>query len=102
VSLSLCLHPSLLGDVPTATNSCATRIAGRVVFYVIRVVSKESRRLVRPATSCFYFCIMIYYTHLFIKKGKAIPVTGRGGLRIVRRLDNWLTDGGEFVSLTHQ
>jgi hypothetical protein len=39
-------------------------------------------------------------------KGKAIPVTGRGGLygseisRLPHFLDNRLTDGGEVVSLT--
>jgi hypothetical protein len=39
------------------------------------------------------------------KKGKAIPVTGRGGLlgcetsRLPQFLDNRLTDGGEVVSL---
>jgi hypothetical protein len=41
-------------------------------------------------------------------KGKAIPVTGRGGpygsetSRLPQFLDNRLTDGGEFVSLTHR
>jgi hypothetical protein len=29
------------------------RIDGRVVFYAVRVVSKESRQLVLPRTSCF-------------------------------------------------
>jgi hypothetical protein len=42
------------------------------------------------------------------KKGKAIPVTGRGGpkgceaSRIPHFLDNRVTDGGEVVSLTHR
>jgi hypothetical protein len=42
------------------------------------------------------------------KEGKAIPVTGHGGpqgcemLRLPHFLDNWLTDGGEVVSLMHQ
>jgi hypothetical protein len=41
-------------------------------------------------------------------KGKAIPVTGRGGpevceaSRLPRFLDNQLTDGGEVVSLTRR
>jgi hypothetical protein len=40
-------------------------------------------------------------------KSKAVPVTGRGGmhgcdmLRISHCIDNWLTDGGKDVSLTH-
>jgi hypothetical protein len=42
------------------------------------------------------------------KKGKAIPETGRGGpqgckkSRLPHFLDNWLTDGGEVVSLTRR
>jgi hypothetical protein len=42
------------------------------------------------------------------KKDKTIPVTGRGGSwdfemsRLPHFLDNWLTDGGEVVRLTHQ
>jgi hypothetical protein len=43
-----------------------------------------------------------------VKKGKAIPVTGRGGpqgcemSRLPYFLYNWLTDGVEVVSLTHE
>jgi hypothetical protein len=42
------------------------------------------------------------------KKGKAIPVTGRGGPQVCDTsklphfLDNRLIDGGEFVSLTRR
>jgi hypothetical protein len=42
------------------------------------------------------------------RKGKAIPVTDHGGLwgcetsRLPRLPDNWLTQCGEFVSLTRQ
>jgi hypothetical protein len=45
---------------------------------------------------------------LIIKKVKAIPVTGRGGLedcemlRIPHYLDILLTDGGKVVSLMHR
>jgi hypothetical protein len=45
---------------------------------------------------------------LFNVKGKAIPVTGRGGplccetSRLPHFLDNRLTDGGEVVSLTRR
>jgi hypothetical protein len=48
------------------------------------------------------------FTHLNKSKGKAIPVTGRGGKygcetsRLPRFLDNLLTDGGEAVSLTRR
>lgn len=44
-------------------------------------------------------------THIYYKKDKAFHVTGRGGpkgyetLRLTHFLDNWLTDGGEGVSL---
>jgi hypothetical protein len=44
----------------------------------------------------------------FTRKGKAIPVTGRGGpqgcetSRLPHFLDNRLTDGGEIVSLTRR
>jgi hypothetical protein len=43
-----------------------------------------------------------------VKKGKAIPVTGRGGLygcetlKLLHFLDSWLTDGGKVVSLTRR
>jgi hypothetical protein len=38
--------------VPAATNARDNkRIVGRVIFYVVRVVSKESKRLVLPRTS---------------------------------------------------
>jgi hypothetical protein len=38
------------GSIYTRNNR---RIAGQVVFYAIRVLPKESRRLVLPRTSCF-------------------------------------------------
>jgi hypothetical protein len=65
--------------VPTAMNTHTIRIVGRVVLYVIYIVSKESRRLVHPATSPLYSYTMIYFAHHCIKKGKTIPVTVRGG-----------------------
>jgi hypothetical protein len=46
--------------------------------------------------------------HTHTLKGKAIPVTGRGGSqvcetsRVSHFLDNWLTDGGEVVSFTRR
>jgi hypothetical protein len=40
-------------SVTAATNTHNNRFIGRVVFYVVRVVTKESRRLVLCGTSCF-------------------------------------------------
>jgi hypothetical protein len=51
--------------------------------------------------------ILIFYINVDIQ-GKAIPVTGRGGHRVVETsrlphfLHNRLTDGVEAVSLTHR
>jgi hypothetical protein len=40
-------------EVLDATNT-RNRIVGRVVFYAVRVISKKSRGLVLPITTCFY------------------------------------------------
>jgi hypothetical protein len=56
---SVCLYPpnvarQWLGKhVPAATRNNRKNIGG-VVFYAVRVVSKESRRLVLPRTSCWF------------------------------------------------
>jgi hypothetical protein len=54
----LCILVSLLGNNSVKTFPWQRRIVGGVVFYVVRVVSKESGRSVLPRTSCsttFYF-----------------------------------------------
>jgi hypothetical protein len=44
----------LLGkNVTAAMNTRKTRSVGRVFFYAVGVVSKESRRLVLPSAFCF-------------------------------------------------
>jgi hypothetical protein len=49
--------------------------------------------------------LCVHLEYILLKKCKAIPVTGRGGpqgcetSRLPHFLDNWLTDGGEVVSL---
>jgi hypothetical protein len=48
----LCTPLSLLGNNSVKTFPQERRIVGGVVFYAVRVVSKESRRLVLPRTSC--------------------------------------------------
>jgi hypothetical protein len=52
-SLWLCVPLlSLLGNGSLNTFPQKRRIVGRVVFYVVHVISKESGRLVLPRTSC--------------------------------------------------
>jgi hypothetical protein len=50
-SVGLCIPLSLLGNNSVKTFPRQCRIVGRVVFYVVRVVSNENR-LVLPRTSC--------------------------------------------------
>jgi hypothetical protein len=58
--------------------------------------------MVTSTNICDNFCRQTYV------KGKAIPETGREGpygcemSRLTHFLENWLTDGGEFVSLTRR
>jgi hypothetical protein len=47
----MCISLSLLRNSSVKTSPRQRRIVGGVVFYAIRVVSKESRRLVLPRTS---------------------------------------------------
>jgi hypothetical protein len=49
----LCILPSLLGNSSAYTFPRQRIIVGGVVFKPVRVVSKESRRLVLPRISCF-------------------------------------------------
>jgi hypothetical protein len=49
----LCIPVSFLDNSSVKTFLLQRRIVGGVVFYAARVVSKESRRLVLPRTSCF-------------------------------------------------
>lgn len=51
----LCITLKLLGDKQAKTFQWQRRIVGHVVFYAVRVVSKERRRLVVPKTSCIIF-----------------------------------------------
>jgi hypothetical protein len=44
---------SLLGNNSVKTFPQQRRIIGCVVFYAVRVVSKEGRLLVLPRTSCY-------------------------------------------------
>jgi hypothetical protein len=52
--LRVCLSPpiTLLGNSSVKTLPLQRRIVGGVVFHVARVVSKESKRLLLPRTSC--------------------------------------------------
>jgi hypothetical protein len=56
---------SLLGNCSITMFHCQLicnniRIAGLVIFYAVRVVSKESRRFVRPQISCLILTCYIY------------------------------------------
>jgi hypothetical protein len=51
--MGLCIPLSLLGNNSVKTFPQQRRIFGGVVFYTVRVVTKESRRLVLPRTSCY-------------------------------------------------
>jgi hypothetical protein len=73
--------------------------------------SKNTQTGTVPVTTIELRSAKWHYFHLFSytgKRGKAIPVTGRGGpkgcetLRIPHFLDSRLTDGGEVVSLTRR
>jgi hypothetical protein len=50
--VSLCISLSLLGNNSIKMFTRQRIIVGSFVFYTVRVVSKESRRLVLPWTSC--------------------------------------------------
>jgi hypothetical protein len=54
--LCLCIPLSLPGKNSVKTLPRQRKIVGGVVFYAVRVVSKESRRLVLRITSCFIIC----------------------------------------------
>jgi hypothetical protein len=60
----LCISLPLLGNGSVNTFSRQRRIVGGVVFCAVRVVSKESRRLVLTRTS--FFPELSYYTHIEI------------------------------------
>jgi hypothetical protein len=55
MGLCVCIPLSLLSNNSAKTFPQQRRIVGSLVFYVVRVVSEESRRLVLPRTSC-YLC----------------------------------------------
>jgi hypothetical protein len=55
----LCIPLSLLGNNSVKKFPQQRRIVGGIIFYVGRVISNESRRLVLPKTSCLF---MVYLT----------------------------------------
>jgi hypothetical protein len=80
-------------NVTAATNKRNNRrIVGRVVFCMVRVVSKESRRLVLPRTSC----LLAYFPYL--KKAKVglwdhhIDILTLKFLRKLSICFSWFTD----------
>jgi hypothetical protein len=60
----LCILLSLLGNNSVKTFPRQRRIVGGIVFYAIRVVSKESRLLVLPRTSSSTFLLLfVFFPH---------------------------------------
>jgi hypothetical protein len=57
----LCIPLSLLGNISVKKFPRQRRIVRGVVLYAVRVVSKESRRLVLPRTSCMYIMCHLYF-----------------------------------------
>jgi hypothetical protein len=55
----LCIPLSLLGNNSVKTFPRQWRIVGGIVFYVVGVISEESRRLVLPRTSCLHLKVLM-------------------------------------------
>jgi hypothetical protein len=53
--VGLCVPLSLLGNGSVKTFPRQRRLVAGVVFYAVRVVSKENKLLVLPRSFCFYF-----------------------------------------------
>jgi hypothetical protein len=78
-------------------KNCCTRL----IFYAVRVVSKESTRLVLPRTSCYIFCIPLHITVLycvmliiirfisFIQRSLFVKVLRFGSPRIYLFINYW-------------
>jgi hypothetical protein len=54
-------YPPIVARQQLGKDVPAARIVGGVVFYAIRVVSKEIRRLLLPRTSCLSFLAYLPY-----------------------------------------
>jgi hypothetical protein len=57
-----CIPLSLLGNNSVKTLPRQRKIVGGVVFYAVYIVSKQSRRLVLPRTSCSLTLLFLYST----------------------------------------
>jgi hypothetical protein len=69
--LCLCILLSLLGINSVKTFPRQRRIIRGVVFFEVRVVSKESRRLVLTRTCCcYYFHIHTEYGEVLLTRGQ--------------------------------
>jgi hypothetical protein len=70
ISLFLHVYPCIVArqrlyrNFTAAKNTCdSRRIVGRFVFYAVRVVLKESTRLVLPRTFCYLNAFTLYLLH---------------------------------------
>jgi hypothetical protein len=68
VGLCVCIPLSLLGRSSVKSFQRQPRIVGGVVFYTVRVVSKESRTLLLPTISCFIYVCALFYDALSISE----------------------------------
>jgi hypothetical protein len=84
-----------------------TRVSKASAIMAIQLLWPFSESWCLVCCKCKEDCCMFLLTKQLIK-GNAVPVTGCEGPRGCQRsrlphlLDNWLTDGGKVVSLTHQ
>jgi hypothetical protein len=73
VSVRLCIPLSLLGN--NSVKTFQRQIVEGVVFYAVRAVWKESRRLVLPRTSCLYLITMINKRYASKQKDYTFMIT---------------------------
>jgi hypothetical protein len=67
--VGLCITLALLGNSSLNTFPQQRKIVGNVVFYTFRNVSKKSRRLVLPTTSC----LIVLCPPLGIRRAGYVP-----------------------------
>jgi hypothetical protein len=100
------------GVVILTTIACGKRCYFQqksIKCWYMLIASSTHCHLCIKSVICNNCTVLIFWAGMhFIKKGKVIPITGRGGpygcetSRLPHFLDNRLTDGGKFIGLTRQ